>query len=261
MRELTSSELKEKLLEILAVVDTFCGENDIRYSLIGGTLLGAVRHKGFIPWDDDIDILMPRPDYDKFIASFEDDSHYYKIQCYEKDKNAFFPFAKVFDTRTKLFEHGLDTGLGINIDIFQIDGFDLHNNIYRIKFIFGIIKILMMVKKYGRHPERKNPIYRIISILLKPVPMWIFSTLFQRIMKKYDFNSSRYVCFFSGYNAEKEVFPRRIFDHYIDIRFEDHLFKSIRDYDICLSNNYGDYMKLPPIEEQTPKHESIGFIK
>lgn len=260
LKRLTSAELKAKLLEILIDVDRFCRKNNINYSLAGGTLLGAVRHGGFIPWDDDIDIIMPRPDYNRFISSFEESEGRYKIQCYEKDKNSFIPFAKVFDTRTKIFEHGMDTGLGINIDIFQIDGFDLHSNIYRIRFILGVLKIFMLVKKYGRHPERKHPVFRLLGVLLRPFPMWIFGAVFQQIIIRHDFNTSRFVCFYSGYNAEKEVFPRRIFDHYIDISFEGRLFMAVRDYDICLANNYGDYMKLPPVEQRIPKHNAVGYI-
>jgi phosphorylcholine metabolism protein LicD len=118
----------------------------------------------------------------------------------------------------------------------------------------------MLVKKYGRHPERKHPVFRLLGIFLRPFPMWIFGAAFQRIMTRYDFNTSRFVCFYSGYNAEKEVFPRRMFDHYIDISFEGRMFRAVRDYDICLANNYGDYMKLPPPEKRVPKHESIGYI-
>jgi lipopolysaccharide cholinephosphotransferase len=79
-------------------------------------------------------------------------------------------------------------------------------------------------------------------------------------MKRYVFNRSRFVCFYSGYNAEKEVFPRRMFDHYIDIPFEGVFFKAIRDYDLELLNNYGDYMKLPPPDQMAPKHLSIGYV-
>jgi lipopolysaccharide cholinephosphotransferase len=118
----------------------------------------------------------------------------------------------------------------------------------------------MMVKKYGRHLERKHLVFRLLGVLLQPFPMWIFGAAFQSIIKQYDFNTSRFVCFYSGYNAEKEVFPRRMFDHYIDISFEGHMFRAVRDYDICLTNNYGDYMKLPSSEKRVPKHESIGVI-
>jgi lipopolysaccharide cholinephosphotransferase len=261
MKALTLAELKSKLLEILSFVDEYCEKNKINYSLVGGTLLGAVRHGGFIPWDDDIDIIMPRPDYDRFIASFENSSEHYKLECYEKNKNTFITFAKVYDTRTRLFEHGLDTGFGVNIDIFQIDGFDLCRNIYRTKFLLGALKIIMLIKKYGRHPERKHPVFRVMGVLLKPFPMWIFGALSRRIMTRNDFNTSRFTCFLSGYNAEKEVFPRRMFDHYTGINFEGRVFKAVRDYDLCLANNYGDYMIPPPPEKRTPKHESTGYSR
>jgi lipopolysaccharide cholinephosphotransferase len=117
----------------------------------------------------------------------------------------------------------------------------------------------MLIKKYGFHPERKHPIYRIVNTCLKPIPMRFFGFLCRRMMLKYDFNNSLYVCLFSGYNVEREVFPKNIFDHYIDIEFEGYKFKTIRDFDIYLSNLYGDYMTLPPIEKQIQKHSSIGY--
>jgi lipopolysaccharide cholinephosphotransferase len=259
MKKLTLPELKANLLEILLFFDDFCRKNDIRYSLAGGTLLGAVRHKGFIPWDDDIDVMMPRPDYNKFISCFGNRSYNYKIQCYEKDRNTFFAFAKVFDVRTKLFEHNKNTGLGINVDIFPIDGFDFHQKIYTYKLGLRILKICMLIKKYGFHLERKHPVYSIINVFLKPIPMRLLGFMCLRLMTKYNFNASRYVCVFSGYNIEKGVYPQSIFRHYIDIEFEGHLFKSIRDFDIYLSNLYDDYMTLPPLEKQIQKHHSVGY--
>ena len=101
--KITLEELKSLQMNILDYVDSFCKENNIRYSLCGGSLIGAIRHKGYIPWDDDIDIMMPRPDYDKFLALFNKnaDSRYCAIN-YLTDKEFYQPFSKIVDTSTVL---------------------------------------------------------------------------------------------------------------------------------------------------------------
>jgi lipopolysaccharide cholinephosphotransferase len=264
MKELTLSELKSILLKILLFIDKFCRENDINYSLDGGTLLGAVRHKGFIPWDDDIDIMMPRPDYDKFVSLFVDNSNNYKLLCYEREKKFEFAFAKLSDTRTVLFEYGLDTLYGINIDIFSIDGFDLHKNIYIHKQFYRIIQKAMVFKKYGIRLSGNNTkkLYdSIVKIFLKPIPMFFLGFLCQTLLKADDFTTSHYGCLLSGFHPEKQIYPISLFNNYIDIEFEGYLFRSVRDFDLYLSNLYGDYMTLPPKDEQVSKHTAIGFMK
>ena len=107
MKKIETEEMKKLELDMLIDVAKFCDENDIRYYLSGGTLLGAVRHKGFIPWDDDIDISMPRPDYLKFVSTYNGSSEFYQVQSIENNDKYWRTFAKVFDTRTYLKEDAI----------------------------------------------------------------------------------------------------------------------------------------------------------
>ena len=125
MKKLTDKEVKQIELDILEYVHNFCEENGLKYIMNYGTLIGAVRHKGFIPWDDDIDISMPRADYEKLIASFPKNGRY-KILDHRTSKDYFNNFVKVIDTNTKIVDNRNDKTYesGLFIDIFPMDRFD-----------------------------------------------------------------------------------------------------------------------------------------
>lgn len=119
-KEIMLEELREIQLQMMDKIHEFCESHNIRYSLGGGTLLGAVRHKGYIPWDDDIDIMLPRPDYDRFIREFEGAYKDLNIQHLGNDDTCCIPFAKVYDNRTVLIEKHQRSG--VYIDVFPVDG-------------------------------------------------------------------------------------------------------------------------------------------
>ena len=125
MKELSLKEIKEIEFELLKKFDSFCKENNVRYFLSNGTLLGAVKYKGFIPWDDDIDVLVPREDYDSLIELFHDDGRY-KLFAFERNAEYRYPFAKFCDMRTRKAEGNIDNGvaLGVDIDIFPLDAWN-----------------------------------------------------------------------------------------------------------------------------------------
>lgn len=133
MRLISFEEHKKIQLSILRDIDVFCQKNQIKYFLAFGTLLGAIRHKGFIPWDDDIDIAMPRPDYNKFILSFNGMVDNLKVLAPEIDLDYYAPYANVYDTRTVLEEKGtshLKFEIGVKIDVFPIDGVPTNKIVY-----------------------------------------------------------------------------------------------------------------------------------
>jgi lipopolysaccharide cholinephosphotransferase len=122
MQELSIERLKETELDIFIEIDRFCRKNEIQYSLAGGTLLGAVRHKGFIPWDD-IDLMMTRENYDRFISLFSKEAGRYRVITYQNNPQYKYLFAKVVDSQTKVVEeHYFPVDdLGVFVDIFPID--------------------------------------------------------------------------------------------------------------------------------------------
>ena len=121
MRIITSEELRKIQLDLLQKTADFCESNGLRYFLCGGTLIGAVRHKGYIPWDDDIDIAMPRSDYEKFISIFNRPQNYYQVMSFETNPDYAYAFAKVYDNRTILKELHYKGTIGAYIDVFPAD--------------------------------------------------------------------------------------------------------------------------------------------
>ena len=123
MKELSLQEIKEIELDILKMFHSFCIENNIKYYLSHGTLLGAIRYKKFIPWDDDVDLLIPRKDYDRMLSIFKDNERYH-LFAFEKDSKYSYPFAKLCDMTTRKDEFGYENGveLGVDIDLFRLRG-------------------------------------------------------------------------------------------------------------------------------------------
>ena len=122
MKQLTISEIQQIEYELLIQFDEYCHKNRITYFLSNGTLLGAIKYKGFIPWDEDIDVLVPREDYNRLINSFKDNEQL-RLFSYERNKNYRFPFAKLCDIHTIKEEYSYENSvnLGLNIDIFPLD--------------------------------------------------------------------------------------------------------------------------------------------
>lgn len=262
-KEITLKELREIQLDMMDKIHEFCVSNNIRYSLGGGTLLGAVRHKGYIPWDDDIDIMLPRPDYERFLKEFEGKYECLELQHYKNDDTYYFPFAKVYDSRTVLIENSAISG--IYVDVFPIDGLPAEAGLpayysrYR-KYIIDLGK----TNKYYKFQINHNRCMLYIKYLLKRIVYPSKRKTIGRLEKLYNqftFDSSEYAGAIVGRYAEKEHMKKSIFCKYVKLPFEKHLYNCIADYDAYLTKHYGDYMKLPPKEQQVSNHEYIAYWK
>lgn len=267
MKEITNEELKVLQLDILAKVDEFCRKNNISYTLIFGTLIGAIRHKGYIPWDDDIDIAMPRPSYDRFLETFNGYDTYLYVIAPETNINYYAPYANVCDRRTILYEgynghRGIE--VGVKIDIFPIDGTPEDETEY--------VKRTMLLDDYRtimRWKRNKLQFYNLKLLLITiakklKYSLYSYESLQNKILteeRKYPFSNSKYVdnVAFPVYSNTR--LPKCCFDKYIDVHFENKLFMVIESYDEYLTKVYGDYMQLPPEEKRIPHHGFTAYWK
>jgi lipopolysaccharide cholinephosphotransferase len=268
MKEMSLDEIRFIQVKILKEVSDFCNNNNINYFLSGGTLLGAVRHKGYIPWDDDIDIMMPRPDYEHFLKLFNisNRSENIKVLANEIDSSFPYTFAKVVDCNTYLIEDtSLKFPMGVNIDIFPIDG--LSNSLKESnKFIkrIGLLKNMYSLKIIEKREGRsilKEMILKLSKLILYFIKI---PTLVEKIIlyaRKYSYEQSDYVgCIVWGY-GERERMNKVVFESSIDLEFEDFYFKVPIGYDNYLESLYGNYMQLPPIEKRVSHHSFKAYWK
>lgn len=254
-KQLSLREIQLEELDILKHVVKIINKNKLNYSLCGGTLLGAVRHKGFIPWDDDIDIAMPRPDYEKLVKIFkkENKNKNLELQCYENG-TLFQPFAKIVNTSIEIKDNSIcdQEKRYLWIDIFPLDGLsqddkELFRDYNRCKKIAR----LLYINHYSVLKDRHSPfVKKIIKLLIKPYAMLYNGESILRIAKKYDYNTSKYVGGIVWGYGPQERNKKADLDNYIDWEFENCRFKIFKGYDSYLKGLYNDYMKLPPKEKR-----------
>lgn len=259
-KEITMEELRAIQLDILDKIHAFCTEHGIRYSLGGGTLLGAVRHKGYIPWDDDIDIMLPRPDYERFLKEFDGKYAELNLQHYGNDNTCCIPFAKVYDNRTVLIEKLQKSG--IYNDVFPIDGLPEESKIKDYLYIYNnqLHKIYFMTPFYIITGSLKDRIKYYVKKLIYPTRDK-YITGFYNFLKSYSFENSVNAGAICGIYAEKELMPRETFESYITVEFEGRQYMAIKDYDAYLTKHYGDYMQLPSKEKQVSHHVFTAYWK
>lgn len=263
MRRIYVDELKKIQVNILDWVVDFCDKNDINYWLDCGTLLGAVRHQGYIPWDDDVDIGMLRSDYDKFINLFNQSNERYRAYNIENNNAFYYPFGKVLDTTTILYEpNEKGSKISVYIDVFVYDNAPDDNRMLEIMFMKrNIYRNLNLLRTLNHRPNgnimRRILIY-VLRLLVKPFPKAYFVKEMVKNSKKYiDINTQRIGNFtgFTNVSCDKSVFKS-----FVEVRFEGKCYRAPIGYDMYLKAFYNNYMELPSIDKQVSSHTFIAYV-
>ena len=267
MKQITGEELKQIQLNILKEIHSFCVEHQLTYYLAYGTLLGAVRHKGFIPWDDDIDICMPRRDYDIFCKTFKTVDAIYRVLDHHNTKGYYLPFAKVCDTRTETHETvALDIpGCGVYVDVFPLDGLSDDLSVAKKTHEKESVLMKLYAARAHRLPSLKELIHHWKWGLFYPIhwfvsPKWIANRI-EKIAKQYAYEESKYVGVAYGFYGDRETMPREIFVKECLVTFEDGTYFAPANPDAYLTHMYGDYMQLPPEEKRVTHHSFKAYWK
>ena len=267
-RELNLQDLQRQSLKIMKEIDKWCLENKVNYTLCGGSLIGAIRHKGFIPWDDDVDIAMPRPDYEKFVHGFANKG----LICIAPElENSWIPFARVCDTQFTYAKPYAPwcvvSDFGVGVDVFPWDGEPDNESEFKQHMARVIKRLNLLYQVRGAHLpfSWKLGAMRIIKNIAKKVLYGrydidgILKDLLHDI-QKYPFGSTRYCGNFSCPTyKEKERSRTEVFTKYMRVPFEECEFSIICDYDEYLRDIFGDYMILPPEKDRVPKHSEHRF--
>lgn len=257
-------------LEMAKKVKEICDANGIQYFLDSGTLLGAVRHQGFIPWDDDLDIGMLRKDYDKFISIAQEAlGDQYFLQTWDTDDHYWGTYAKIRKIGTVYREEaskGLLTHNELFIDIFPFDYFPQGG--IRLKIMQTKIKIYAkgMTIKAGLYPWLYDiPFVKKCLSVIKNIPAFLLCCLSRETIKHkcvaamtaYNKRGTKNIDVESGPQAGMYLLPADCFDHTVELLFEDEYFKCPQGYQEVLKRYYGDYMTLPPEEKRKSVHNVI----
>lgn len=260
MRRITETkEIQSIMLDILKFIDGICKDNNLTYYLYAGTLLGAIRHKGFIPWDDDLDICMPRLDYNRFVKLMKKNkSERFSFKCIENGKKRYnYCFGKMIDRNTLVKEIGKFEGeeLGVWVDVFPLDG--VGNNIDKarelIKSNKRFVKQILLLEK-GKTMNLKGKILYYLG-------RKNLHRIMKHYVKKHSFNDSKYVADIMAVDDGIWIYNKKSFEGGEKGLFEGIEFNIPKDSDDILKTLYGNYMELPPEEERTPIHNCEVWIK
>ena len=265
MKELSLQELKQIELDILKVFHSFCVANGIWYFLSHGTLLGAIRYKRFIPWDDDVDVLVPREDYEKLISMYKDGERY-RLFCFEKDQSYRYPYAKLCDMTTRKEEFGYDNGieLGVDMDIFPLDAWDddlekakqEERRLSQARFRLGLTKL--------KKPDSLHPVKRFVKGIVMGYCKLFGSKHYIRKIMKESHKEGQKGNVYMGNKAwcvygQRDIMPAKVFAEAALIEFEGEKFFAPKDYDTYLTCLYGDYLPEPPKEKQKTHHSFRAY--
>lgn len=249
-------------LEILKVIDRICRENDISYSLYAGTLLGAVRHQGFIPWDDDLDICMSRAEYNRFLQVWEEAKpEGYMLQNKENSPDFTQSFSKIRKLGTT-YQMKVDLGKqyyqGIFVDIFPIDRFP-EGKLRQIQFRTACMLYQLYTREFVP-PRSSGAVKWVSQAILMLTPRKSRTVLRKKLLDhitQYSDDRSLPAIAIETMGTLRTLYPAEMLDQYTHLLFEGEEFQCFADWDEHLRRKFGDYMQLPPEEERTWRHPPI----
>ena len=274
-KALTLEQLHKEQVKILKVLTKFFDDNNLSYFLAGGTLLGAIRHKGFIPWDDDIDLLMPRPDYEKFKElTFNKPITKNIIVQSVLNKDAIYSFCKVcninYRVKEEMWKESDNSYLWI--DIFPMDGLSeneavnvkLFKKVHSLRHLLSL-KIMDKSKvKESATTKLKSIIKPIYKVFVDLIPLKVINNKIEKISRTYDYEKCEYIgCLHWGYGPQERLKKVDV-EKKIKVEFEGMQLDAFSCWDEYLHNLFGDYMTLPPIEKRQvhlAKIEKINNIE
>ena len=262
------NKLKENELEIMIEIDRLCRKHNIKYSLAFGTLIGAIRHKGFIPWDDDLDIIMTRDEFEKFKKVLPElDEKYFYVDA-KISKPYGLLFGKIMKKNTLMAEISTPRSVpsGFFVDIFVAEKTSLNQDEQLAQFnkFWTLRRMLLRRQLYNfKNGAFSRFLYKVSGIILKIIPKKTFIKKDEKNCLKFaDLEDYKWITFeITDKVFEQAVYDKDTFENYTDVDFEGHKFMAVKDYDKLLTIQYGDYMALPPEKDRVPHHfvEAIDF--
>lgn len=258
-------ELQLAELDGLNYFDDFCRSHGLTYYICGGCLIGSIRNKGFVPWDDDIDVLMPRPDYEQFLRLYKKENKSDRFVLLDGDKENTYGniFAVLMDTDhtlVKEYQQDMDMPHGIPLDIFPIDGLASGKMARIMQYVWTMVYSLF---RSGIVPKNQGGLLGFGSKVLLGIfrgknvryKIWKFA---EKRMSRYSFETSENVAeLCAGFYFMKKVYPRDIYDGVTEVEFEGRNYLAMKNYDKYLKIPFGNYMELPPEEKRVAHHDII----
>ena len=256
MKKMTNKELKKCMLDILEYIDGVCRKHKIKYSLYYGSLIGAIRHKGIIPWDDDIDLIMLNKEYEKLVKVLKKEKGRYQFVDHSTNSSYVLTFGKVVDTKTFIKQDNIDEGNmnGVYVDIFSFNNIpDKPSKFYYYRLLFYQLLLYSYVET---GVDKKDKLY-----IVKKVRNFVARILGKEFLyKKYDnlckkYNDKKRDCLMSNWPEyqrpiNEEICYRKNYKDYMDVDFDGIKAMIIKNYDEVLKAYYGDYMTPPPKDKQ-----------
>lgn len=269
MKEISLEVQKEIQIKGLLYLKEVCEKNNIPYFLANGSLLGAVKYGGYIPWDDDIDVYLKRNDYLKLLKVMEKEKNEYKLLTAYNTKDYYYPYAKLVNTKTKVYENAKDIkDYGVFIDVFPLDYFDDVKRYERIRFLRNLASKRMKIQNYIQksnlknhdnekisHEKLKNFVYTVFSFITMPFGYNFYARHLDKVSSRR--KRGRYIGII--YKNPPKIFEASLFDEMGEYTFEKHTFTSVKDYDKYLSNLYGDYKKELPDDKKYSHHQIKAY--